>query len=103
MSNSETIRVLVIDDQESIHEDFRKIVQSEQASHQQIRMRAEESIHRHVDARQAIGREVRHRKFPHMLRHGAVGVLTVEVLELVDARRAVLARSHRHARGGLAV
>ncbi len=29
MSNPETIRVLVIDDQESIHEDFRKIVRSE--------------------------------------------------------------------------
>jgi signal transduction histidine kinase len=29
MSNSETIRVLVIDDQESIHEDFRKIVGSD--------------------------------------------------------------------------
>ena len=29
MSNTETIRILVIDDQESIHEDFRKIVRSE--------------------------------------------------------------------------
>ena len=32
MSDPETIRVLVIDDQESIHEDFRKIVRSEDAT-----------------------------------------------------------------------
>jgi signal transduction histidine kinase len=40
MSSFETIRVLVIDDQESIHEDFRKIVQSEDRDDQDINKEA---------------------------------------------------------------
>jgi two-component system, sensor histidine kinase and response regulator len=40
MSNVETIRVLVIDDQESIHEDFRKIVQSEKRDDHDINQEA---------------------------------------------------------------
>jgi two-component system, sensor histidine kinase and response regulator len=40
MSNPETIRVLVIDDQESIHEDFRKIVQTEERDDHDINREA---------------------------------------------------------------
>ena len=68
-----------------------QIVQAEQAGHQQVRMRIEEGLHRQIDARQTIGREVRHREFTHMLRHGAVGARAVEVLELVDARLELVA------------
>ena len=40
MSTSDTIRVLVIDDQESIHEDFRKIVRSEERDDHDINKEA---------------------------------------------------------------